>query len=823
MSGGVPVARVAVASAIYAIDKPYDYLIPPEMLDTALPGRRVMVPFGRGNRKTEGFIVERAEIPAAEKRKYLSYLFEDGAYLTQQEMRLAVWMCGQYFCTFFEAADAMLPPGIWNRNKEVYAPGPLTLEEAANLAGRSAKKQAILKAVYASERPATEAQIEKLCDCKELGAALRQLVKAGLLTQSQTFDTKIKDKQIHMIQLAIPFDQAKAQIGTGKICEKRLAVIQCVAQAGSIPEKEVCYLTGVQEGLVRRLVRIGVLQSVKTEVYRRPYLRKDMAPPSLELSEHQSAAFQQARSLLDDASHGALLYGVTGSGKTLVYIRLIQEVLAKGKSAILLVPEIALTPQMVHQFCLYFRDEVAVVHSALTPAQRYDEYKRIRSGKAHVVVGTRTAVFAPVEHLGLIIMDEEQEHSYRSMDSAPRYHARDVAKYRAVQEQCLFLMGSATPSVESFYAAQQGKTTLLELPGRYRDTPLPDTLIADMRGQLRQGDASFLSQPLLDALSENLNAGEQSILFINRRGSARMMTCIDCGYIPMCENCSTALTYHSKNNRLMCHHCGYSQEMPSVCPQCGGQNLKLTGVGTQKVESYLQEVFPAARVLRMDADTTTQRISHEKLLDRFAQGKADILLGTQMVAKGLDFANVTLVGVLDGDLSLYCGDYHAQERTFSLLTQVVGRAGRREKPGRAVIQTYTPENPIILAAARQDYLAFYDYEIQSREALGAPPFADLIVFTLSSVNDQEAAGTAQRVAATLVSYFEGEFSDLGSPLMGPVPASISRLNKRYRYTVSFRGKNNKRTRALISRVLSGFYQSQISRLISIAADINPYL
>ena len=822
MTNRVPVAKVAVSAAVYAIDKPYDYLIPSELKGAVKPGSRVLVPFGNGNRKTEGFVVQCAEADESQGLKAISFLYEDTAALSQAEIKLALWMCTQYFCTFFEAADAMLPPGIWHREKALYSPGNVSLEDALNKVKRSARKKKVLTVVYEQPKPLSAAKIEKLAGVSEIDQLLRQLVDVELLQVKHLSNHGVKDKQINMIRLAMPTDQALKQIGTGKISAKRQAVVQCVAQAGNIPEKEISYLTGVSEGVIRRLVSNGVLETEKVEAYRRPYLQQNEIAPTVVLNEAQQRVYDRASAMLDGTTHAALLYGVTGSGKTQVYIKLIQDVLSAGKSALFMVPEIALTPQMVHQFCLHFQDEVAVIHSGLTSAERYDEYKRIKTGQAHVVIGTRSAVFAPAENLGLIIMDEEQEHSYRSSDAAPRYHARDIAKYRAVHENCLFLMGSATPSVESFYLANQGKLALMQINSRYQDTPLPETIIADMRGGLRAGEDFLIGPQLYHALQETLARGEQSILFINRRGSSRMATCVDCGYIPMCENCTSALTYHSKNHRLMCHHCGYSIPMPETCPECGGKHLRFTGVGTQQIEEELAERLPGCRVLRMDADTTTQRTTHEKLLDEFSEGNADILLGTQMVAKGLDFANVTLVGVLDADLSLYCGDYHAQERTFSLLTQVVGRAGRRSKPGRAIIQTYTPENPVILAAAAQDYDSFYEHEIQSREALQAPPFSDLAVFTLSSVNEKEGALAAQRVAVTLKRYFEGAFSDIASSILGPVPATISRLNKRYRFTVSFRGKNGKRMRELVSRVLLGFQQSQVSKLISITADINPY-
>lgn len=816
------VARVAVASAVYSIDRPFDYLVPDELAGLAKPGMRVVVPFGRGNRKTEGFILERLEETVGRRLKPVCHIYNDGYALSENERALALWLCRRCFCTYFKAADAMLPPGVWSRSDPLYGRGSCTLEEALAQAGASKPKQALVREIYAAPSPLTEAELRQRCEVEKPAQYLKTLVESKALTVSQTFsDQKKGGRTIRMISLAVPQEQAEAALGSGALREKRLNVVRSVAQAGCLPEKELCYLTGVQPGLVRRLEKLGVIRAEMKELFHAPTLPKDEPVPRIELTEAQEKACAGLLKLMDGTPHAALLYGVTGSGKTQVYIRLIKEALARNQSAILLVPEIALTPQMVYQFCLHFRGLVEVVHSALTPAQRQEAWRRIRAGKTRVVVGTRTAVFSPVQNLGLIVLDEEQEPSYKSDHDDPRYHARDVAKYRAFQERCLLVLGSATPSVETFWQSEQGTLTRFELPGRYMDTPLPDTILADLRGQLRDGDASSVSPRLLAELQKNLAAGEQSILFLNRRGSARMAVCVDCGYVPMCQNCSVALTYHSRNGRMMCHHCGYSEELPQVCPVCGNKHLKLVGTGTQKVEEELLQLLPGVRILRMDADTTTERQSHEKLLEAFARGKADILLGTQMVAKGLDFDNVTLVGVLDADLSLYCGDYRAQERTFSLLTQVVGRAGRRRKPGRAVIQTYTPQNPVIQSAAKQDYRAFYAYELESRRALGAPPFSDLFVFTVTGLSEPQVIRAAEELAALLRSAADGPYKDLNSKVLGPAPASIARLNKRYRYTVSFRGKTDKRTKEMISAVLTACDKAGLTRLTAISADINP--
>ena len=774
-----------------------------------------MVPFGAGNRKTEGIVLELQEEEASRQLKAIAHVFDDEVVLQPQQKALALWMCRRYFCTFFQAANALFPPGVWNRKAETYLPGELSDE------GLPPKKLRIMTALRQAGKPLTAGELKKLLQPEDIKKELSQLVKSGHVTVQQQFQQNVREKKITMLRLTLPLEQALGQIGKGVMKERREKVLRVIHQAGQLPEKEVCYLTGMGTALIRRLVTLGILTAESVQVSRMPKLLKTETPEPISLNEQQQAAFLRLQQLQESGKpQAALLYGVTGSGKTQVYIRLIQHTLEQGKNAILLVPEIALTPQMLKKFRLYFRDQVAVMHSGLTATQRYDEYCRIQSGKARVVIGTRTAVFSPLDNLGCIIIDEEQEPTYKS-ESDPRYHAREVAKYRAAQDHCLLLLGSATPSVESYYAAKAGKYHLLSLPQRYQNVPLPTTVLADMRGQLREGDPSRISRQLLEELQLNLSRGEQSILFINRRGSARMAACVDCGHIPTCENCSVALTYHSRNGRLMCHHCGFSQPMPETCPECSGAHLKLIGSGTQSIEDELQELLPEARILRMDADTTEGRVSHEKLLDSFAKGKADILLGTQMVAKGLDFDNVTLVGVLEADLSLYCGDYHATERTFSLLAQVVGRAGRRTRPGRAVIQTYTPEHPVIQAAASQDYDAFYEQEILMRQALKAPPFADQFVFRFGGTDEHTVQQAAQAFAKALAAQLP-QTPDVEPAVLGPVPAPIAKLNKRYFYTVSFRGRATNNSRALVSRMLAAYDRWPGSRSLTVSADIDPY-
>lgn len=810
------IARVAVSAAIYSIDRPYDYSVPQEMTALVRPGQRVIVPFGVGNKLSDGIILELRHESEPQRLKEIAHVFEEIA-LSEEQKELALWLCRRTFCTFFQAANVLLPPGIWSKQPETYSPGNVLPEVAC--VGKSAKKQRILKTVFSAERPMTAREIADASGLESIAPDLRQLCREELLICEHHFRQSGREKTIEMISFALPPEQWAVVLGK-KLTAKQAAVRDCLLSQDKLPLREICYRTGVGEGVVKTLIKRQLLSAESFPVSRMPVSPMTNEPPALILNEEQEKAFEGLRSLMNSGKpEAALLYGVTGSGKTQIYIKLIRETLQKGKSAMLLVPEIALTPQMVQKFCQFFGDLVAVVHSGLTAAQRYEAYQRISIGGARVVIGTRTAVFSPVKDLGCIILDEEQEPSYKS-DSDPRYHARDVAKYRAAEEKCLLLLGSATPSIESFFAAKAGKYHLFSLRSRYQNTPLPKTLIADMRGQLRSGDPSRISEMLQEELQTNLNNGEQSILFLNRRGSARMAACVDCGYIPMCENCASALTYHSRNNRLMCHLCGYSRPMIDTCPECGSGHIRLIGFGTQSVEDELQALLPGVRILRMDADTTEGRASHEKLLSSFAKGEADILLGTQMVAKGLDFPNVTLVGVLDADLSLYCGDFHAQERTFSLLTQVIGRAGRREKPGRAVIQTYTPENPVILAASQQDYDAFYGQEIETRRVLKAPPFFEQFVFRFSGEDEAAVHRSAARFAQLLQEQLMS-VGDAEKTVLGPVPAAVARVSRRYYDTVSFRGHSTPQSRAFTAKMLAAAQRIHTGRTAAVSADINP--
>ena len=483
----------------------------------------------------------------------------------------------------------------------------------------------------------------------------------------------------------------------------------------------------------------------------------------------------------------------------------------------ILVPEIALTPQMMQRFSAYFGEDVALLHSGLGISQRYDQYKRIRQGLVKIVLGTRSAVFAPLPHLGMIVLDEEQEGSYES-EKPPCYHARDIAKYRCAKEGARLVLGSATPTVETAYHAKNGDYQLTLLRRRYNRGALPDVTVVDMRQELRQGNYTAISRPLYKEIRKNLDLGQQTILFLNRRGNSRQLICPGCGYVPQCPRCSVSLTYHSANRRMMCHYCGYSQPVPADCPQCG-ESFRAIGFGTQKVELELQELFPGVPILRMDADSVGAQ--HELLFHKFETEKIPILLGTQMVAKGLDFDNVTLVGVLAADQSLYVDHYRAAERTFVLLTQVVGRAGRGDKPGRAIIQTYTPENEILVDAARQDYDSFYSREIQLRRLRRDPPFADEIVITVTGPDEEFVRWSCVQLRDSIrAAAAQPPYCDKIESVLGPAPAAVVKLNERYRYSITLRGRCTGPVRELLSAYMRAFAQKSENKSMHIFTECN---
>ena len=809
--------KVAVSAAPYSIDKPYSYLVPESLAAAAVPGVRVMVPFGRGNKESEGLILARVQEPKLPGSKALRQVLDPEPVLDKADIDLALWMRGRYFCTVFEAVKTILPAGLWYGLREIWslAMEPETARSAA--VGIPGAWQVL----DLLEKQGGKADIRVLRDALGDGAEkpLKAMKKAEILTCETDAKRKIADKSHRMVELAVNTEDAYA-LTEPKRCSApaRYEVVNFLATAGRTPAAEVSYYTGASARTLKAMEKAGLIAFSEEEELRVPSLDDVEPGPEIVLNEEQQRAFEEILGRVQAAKPSVtLLHGVTGSGKTQVYLRLVQETLALGKTAMVLVPEIVLTPQMMRKFSSYFGSRVAMLHSSLKMTERYDQWKRIRRGEVDVVLGTRSALFAPLKNLGLIIMDEEQEGSYQS-ENVPRYDAREVAKYLCVREKAALVFGSATPTVETAWAVEQGSYQKALLRRRYNENALPEVLIADLRQEILNGNPGLISTPLRQELEKNLAAGEQSILFLNRRGSSRMLLCGECGYVPQCPRCSTAMTYHSANGRLMCHYCGHSEPAADTCPECGGW-MKHVGAGTQKVEEELRELFPEAGILRMDADTTAG--GHEEILQTFERERVPILLGTQMVAKGLDFENVTLVGVLSADISLYVDNYRAAERTFSLLTQVVGRAGRGGKTGRAVIQTYTPGNDVIRCAARQDYDAFYESEIRMRRLRRYPPFADLFTVTVSGTEEGRVLRAAVSVRETLRQLCRRPELAAGEPeVLGPAPAPVVKVNNRFRYRCTLVGKNDKATREMLAWLQKDFAKDSANRGMNLFMDHN---
>ena len=803
------IAKIAVEAATYAIDKPYSYGVPADM-DISV-GCRVLVPFGRGNRTSEGIVLSLEDGLPDGPLKTVRLNLDGEPVIAPREIKLAFWMRQRYFCTFYDAIRTVLPAAVWYRYQELW-----------QLCGNSAfpelteKETAVCQTLSDGAR---ELSVLREAYGEGVITTLRGLEKRGVVSHQTVGRRNVQDKTVQLVRLAIPPEDAAVWAQARKKSAPRMYdAVQFLLQQGETAVHELNYFTGASRQTVKALEKRGVVTLHTQETYRIAEKSYYVKAEAITLNEEQQQAYDAILQRITEERGGVtLLQGVTGSGKTLIYIRLAQELLLQGKSVMILVPEIALTPQMLARFTAYFGDKVALLHSGLRATERYDQWKRIRKGEASIVLGTRSAVFAPLENLGLIVMDEEQESSYES-ERAPCYHARDIARYRCGAEGCHLVLGSATPTVETAWHARNGDYHLTLLRQRYNRQQLPRVIMADMRQELRQGNMTAISQPLYEELRENLARGEQSILFLNRRGSSRQLLCPNCGFVPQCPRCSVYLTYHSVNHRLMCHYCGHSEKAPEVCPDCGTQ-LRHIGFGTQRVEEELRELFPDTPILRMDADTVG--VGHEALLREFDEKKIPILIGTQMVAKGLDFENVTLVGVLAADLSLYVDHYRASERTFSLLTQVVGRAGRGGKAGRAVIQTYTPGNDVIQAAAAQDYDWFYENEIRLRQLRRDPPFADQLMVTVTGAEESAVRRAIQEICDSLLAAAkQPPYDALGLMVLGPAPAPVVKVNDRYRYRVTVIGRNNKVLRGLLAAFMKAFSKRGENRGMQIYTDCN---
>ena len=815
------IAKIAVDGVVYAIDKPYSYRLP-ETLAAARPGCRVSVPFGQGNRLREGMILA-LEAGSAPELKEVRALLDQEPVLSEGMLRLGAFVRERWFCTFYDAIRAMLPAGLWLKSREVFALAKLPEDWEQRLADEPLMARLTALIRDAGGRVMDEALYRQCGNGPELQEALHRLRDRGWLRADTELRRKNSDKTELILELTAEPEQIEEHLrARGKSAPMQRAVLELLSTVGVISQKEMQYFTGASLQTLRSLERAGLLRITAREVLRRTHIAPYEGDTAFALTPAQQSVFEGLQERMEASEPGsALLYGVTGSGKTAVYINLIRRCLAQGRTALLLVPEIALTPQLLSLFSACFGGEIAVLHSGLRVGERYDEYKRIDRGEARVVVGTRSAVFAPLKDLGLIVVDEEQEHTYKS-ENSPRYHAREVALYRGAREKALVLLGSATPSVETMYHARRGDHALFRLPARFNGRELPAAELVDMKQELIAGNPTAVSGRLLEAIRERMERKEKAILLLNRRGSNRMILCVDCGWVPACPRCSVNLTYHMANERLMCHYCGHSQPVFARCPECGG-HLKRVGVGTQQLEYDLGKLLPEAKLLRMDADTITPTNPHEAVLTRFAEEDVSVLIGTQMVAKGLNFPDVTLVGVVDADASLYVDNYRSAETTFSLITQVVGRSGRGEKTGTALIQTLTPRNAVLRQAAAQDYDSFYETELPLRRLRNCPPFRDQLQIGFIGFPERHVEDCARRFAQTLWQRLEqAGLRPAVTDLLGPAPAAVAKINNRYRFRLTLLCTNTKPLRLVLSELVKEFSKAKETRGVTLYVDVNGY-
>lgn len=814
-------AKVYLLDAPYAIDIPYTYFVPRELEDAVFPGRFVTVPFGAGNKRSRGVVDALTEQAPDCTPKPLLSAADDRFSLDEESLSLCRFLKEYTLCTFGDALHAVMPAGAFAHLRERYRlashvpPGARLREECRELLN------------FIGQAGDADPDDIRQRFGEKIRALLPKLEKDGFLFADHEIVGQTNNRFRETLTLTVSEEEYRRLSGEDGEKpsirgEKQLCLLREVHSVPGGEKKALLAAAGASVATLNALIEKGLIALTRTEEYRDPYadIPADL-PPNI-LNESQDAALSELAALYRSGkAKAALLYGVTGSGKTRVIKAMIDEVLGSGRRVIMLVPEISLTPQTVGIFCAYYSGRVAVIHSGLDEGERFDAWKRIRRGEVDLVIGTRSAVLAPLANVGMIVIDEEQEHTYKS-DSAPRYHARDVARFRCGQNNALMLLASATPSVESYYRAQNGAYRLVSLTERYGGARLPDVHICDMREELRAGNTSPYSRELLEQLQRVGQEGRQAILLLNRRGYNSFITCESCGEVVKCPHCSVSLTFHRARNGgfLMCHYCGYRTEPPKLCPSCQSPHLSYMGVGTQKAESDLSLALPTLSILRMDADTVTGKSAYEVMLGSFRRHEADILLGTQMVAKGHDFPQVTLVGVLSADATLYLGDYRAGERTFSLLTQVIGRAGRGEYPGLALIQTLSPQNAILNLACRQDYDGFYQQEIRFRESYVFPPFCDMAQFSLTGGDEHEVLGAATLLLNTLKELTGKEYREVPYVAFGPFEAPVYKVNETYRMRLVLKCRQGRRARALFAALLIRVGK-QTGRRVSVTCDINP--
>lgn len=839
------IAKVIVDVPVRSTDRPFDYNIPESLKLWIEVGSRVAVPFG--HRTVQGFVVslESGETVVNPGLKAIQEVLDLLPPLSPELVELADWMSKRYACRRISALQAMLPTALKGKAERLISIGDVEEEAAFSddalfpMFADTGNEERLITEFIGRNGEVSMKQLTRAFP--EAAETVKFMLRRGVLVESQSIKDKMGKKKLKAVDLAIGITAAREALNKfpKKSARQKEVLSFLIEREATLPMalKEVLSALQVTASTVKGLEEKGFIEISEIEVYRDPYQGRDFKPTTpLPLTAEQEIVYTRISRTLEEQLHEVfLLHGVTGSGKTEIYLQCIKRCLDQGRQAVVLVPEIALTPQMVERFKGRFGSGVAVMHSRLSVGERYDEWRKIREGKAMVAVGARSAVFAPFSNLGLIIMDEEHETSYKQEEN-PKYHARDAAIRRAEQCGAAVILGSATPSLESYHAARAQSDihfspVLLEMPTRALGNELPKVNVVDMREELKEGNRSMFSRKLHSALAERLERGEQTVLLLNRRGFSTFVMCRSCGYVAGCPECDISLTYHSRSDNLRCHYCGHAEPAPKLCPECGSEHIRFFGTGTQRVEEELGKLFPGIRVIRMDVDTTTEKGSHEKLLNQFRDKKADVLLGTQMVAKGLDFPDVTLVGVITADSALNLPDFRAAEKTFQLLTQVAGRAGRHQLPGEVVVQSYTPEHYSIIHASGHDYLSFVREELKHRRGLHYPPYCRLILVTLS----HEQLPLLLRMAENYAMNLQGKARNLrwyGSldklttdvlDLLGPVASPIPRLKGRYRFQCMIKWRGAIDVIGLVRQVAEELEDSVRDTGLQISIDVDPQM
>ncbi len=820
-------AGVYLLDSPYFLDGIYDYFIPLELRGDVYPGRFLTVPFGKSNRRQMAIVRELRNCPQYSDIKPIDSVCFDRPELSEEMLLLCDYMKEQCLCTFGEAVRCTTPSSVLGKMTEFYYPLPKKGPDAS--IGFDAADLFVYDYLCSSGGKTLDA-LKVRFSAGVAEQATEKLYSKGYIGRELLTGKTMSDAFEDYYSLAISAEECESILsGTHKTklrSGKQKEILACLLEkGGDVAADALAEKLGECTPQLKALVEKGLIVLDQKRVWRQSFESLEEDKAEILLNEEQTEAFETVKSHLDRGKASAiLLHGVTGSGKTSVIIRAIDEALESGKGVIMLLPEIALTPQTLKIFSSRYGRRIALVHSGLSAGERYDSFMKIRSGEADLVVGTRSAIFSPVKNLGLVIIDEEHETTYKS-ETSPKYHARDIARWRCVHNDATLLLSSATPAIESYTKAMDGKYTLVKLRNRFGGAELPDVKIYDMRNEVRSGNQSPIGFLLKEELSAVTDRDEQAILFLNRRGYNTSVSCKSCGEMISCPHCSISLNYHTRRGSydkgfLFCHWCGYKAPMPEKCPSCSSEHLARIGFGTQKIEQEIGELLPGKRILRMDADSTSAKNSLDALLGEFKEHKADVLLGTQMVTKGHDFPDVTLVGVLLADMSLYMDDYHANERTFSMLTQVIGRAGRSKKKGMAVIQTNNPDNDTIRLACKQDYEAFYASEIRLRKLLTFPPYCDIALLTITS-SDEKQALVASTVLRQDIEVLVGtEYKDVQMIIYGPFESPVYKVEEKYRMRIVIKCRLNRRSRELFSKLLTNFGRNGKNKT-ALSIDFNP--